>query len=340
MAKKIPVILSLTFGYFLINAVVMAELIPATESDDAMKNIATRLAASSAALELILLGIVFCLFWKWLANGIAWALYFGGLAHTISLIFDQLILRIPSGAENIGLLGNRSIGASFTCVWIFLSLHLSAEDYIFRTERKYMLLAAGLLGGTAIAISQSGISYFAALVGIAAYFYAYNSKLWPFGLGIFGIGIAMGAHIKPQWWQHISRYDAWPLFFKHWRESAAPWFGWGAGGFSFYGPQTQIKYHFMVTETANHLTGTWWPTAHNDWLQILLEFGAVGLALSMASFFILLKMARPKPALFACLMAYASTMVANYPLHIAHGAILGAWLIFEAANQPPKGKQT
>jgi O-antigen ligase len=319
--KKIPWDMALLFGYVLIESIFFSEWRPLTEGFELGQKIGIRALASHLGMDFLILSWVFYSHFPKIRSPLKWGIFLGGLAHSISLIIDQLIIQSP-GIEKIGLMGNRSIGASFAVVWIFLSLHWFKKTGI----------VWALIGALAVLISHSGISYLALIFAFSAFFISrkpndYRSWLWVSGL--LPIGIALGSFVKEQWFHHISRYDAWPMFFKSWTSQANPLIGWGPGSFPYFGPNSQLQNNFMVEVREKTIHGTWWQWAHNDWLQVLLEFGVIGLILSLIVYFSLLKKSFGRPAFFGGVVAFGVTMIANYPMHIAQGALLAWFLVFE-----------
>ncbi len=322
--RKLPKVFYALWAWILISSVVISDWRPATNFPEAQK-ISLRLLAGQAALPFLLLTFLFALNFKKIRGALGWGLYAGGLFHTAILITDQLLLDRQSSIDTIGLMGNRSIGASFICVWVFFILHFSG-----RSLPDLVSSISFWIGVFAIAISKSGISYLALIIGISAGLFSAGGKWKRIGsisilslIGLIGV-------IKPTKLLDNSRFKAWPLFFDYWSETANPYLGWGAGSFPFYGPKTQIVKNFMVEKQADgSLLGSWFLWAHNDWLQILLEFGIIGAVLSLLVYFKLLRMSYRRPALFAATVAYGVIMVGNYPWHAAPTAVLGLWLIFE-----------
>ncbi len=321
--RRIPRIFSLLWAWFLVNAIIVSEWRPATDFADTTQKLSLRLLAGQIAVPLALLAVFFYFTFKKLRGALGWGLYFGGFAHAFYLIFDQLILRNQTNVDTIGLMGNRSLGASFTCIWIFFILTFRGMSYF-----------PVLVGILAVAISHSGISYLSLVLGIAAIELSYRSRAWRWIAGLSLIAGAMVIWIKPFLLFNNSRFEAWPLFFREWLDSANYFLGWGGGSFPYYGPKTQIAYNFMINDkTSGLLVGRWFLWAHNDWLQILLEFGIIGAVLSALCYFKLLKMAWPRPALFGALVAYGAIMLGNYPWHAAPTALIGLWLIFETLTE-------
>lgn len=318
-----PIIFRALWTWIMLNAVIFSQWRPATEFVDVSEKFSVRILAGAAAVPFLLLTYLFALHFNKIRKPLGHGLFVGGMAHAVYLIFDQLILRNASGISAIGLMGNRSLGASFTCAWIFFILSFYGLRYFFP-------LAIGIF---AVLISQSGISYLALLLGFAAYAFSIRPKLFPWIVGLFLIASPLVVFLKPSVLDHISRFNAWPMFFEYWQDTANNFLGWGAGSFSFYGPKTQLVYDFMIERNGDSVTGRWWTWAHNDWLQILFELGIIGFALSVLAYLKLLKMSWRRPALFGAAISFGAIMFGNYPWHAAPTSILGLWLIFEIINK-------
>jgi hypothetical protein len=79
----------------------------------------------------------------------------------------------------------------------------------------------------------------------------------------------------------------------------------------------------------------WWWFTHNDWLQIMLEQGLVGIFSAMILAFGVLWNSRRNPQLFRAVCAYGVVMFSNFPLHWALHALMGftlVALVFERRN--------
>lgn len=335
--KKVPLSIALLFGWILASGIAYTEWRPLTEGIPFDQKAALRVTAAHSTLEFLLLTGLFYTQWRLIRRPVAWGLFFGGLLHTLLLIFDQLapmLFKLPPALfATKGLLGNRSIGASFTAVWLFFTWYLTSRkfnDYLSHRQIKIMRWASSL-ALIAIAVSVSSISYASMLLALfctllSAFYLTFrktDALCWTAisaCLFLF-IGFCTGHAIDPEWGGHVSRQDAWPMFFNWYMDHINILTGSGAGTFKFYGP--------FIQEVNQYQVGRWWLWAHNDWLQILLEFGVLGFSLAIFSYFILLKKSFDKPFLFGALIAYGVVMAGNYPVHIAMFGLLGFWLTFE-----------
>lgn len=332
-AKPIPATGALLFGWVLAQGIAFMEWRPLTQGFPLDQKASIRLVAAHTMVEFLLLVGVFYTQWPRIRRPLAWGLFLGGLLHTVLLIIDQtapaLFPQVPPILfATKGLLGNRSIGATFTASWFFFALHLSTppDPVKITPKKRAWICLLSLLAIPAVLISVSSISFGALALGSVAVIVAFATRdsLVPAMAVAGSLGILLGLvgpYIDPEWSKHISRYDAWPMFFWwHW-ENTNMFLGAGAGSFKFYGPHIQEAYQYMQ--------GRWWLWAHNDWLQILFEYGVIGLTLSLAFFLALLKKAWDRPALLGAVVCFGASMLGNYPIHIAMSSLLGFWLTFE-----------
>lgn len=325
-------------AYITVNGLIMMSWRPLTAAMPFAEKVAIRSTAAHATVEFLLLSILFITQWPKIRKPIGWGLFIGGAFHAFFLILDQiapLLIDIPSHLAPAfmtqGLLGNRSIGASFAAVWLFFGLHILNAWLPCGIRRAWLITMTVALGLGSVLISVSSISYGALIAACASLALAVASRLrmiTPLMIGIIilvTVTMALaGSFIDPDWYQHISRYDAWPMFYKYFGSHDMLIFGGGAGSFKYYGP--------LIQEMNQYMVGRYWLWAHSDWLQIVLEFGYIGLALSVAFYMSLLHKAWERPLLLSAIIAYGVVMAGNYPLHIAMTGLIGWWLAFESTG--------
>jgi hypothetical protein len=319
ITPKVPVPLAAVFVWVMFNAFVLIEYKPALfqPASEINQTIMLKNLAATAVLEFFLLSMLFFLCWKKLRGAMGSALFWVGLAHSGSLILDQLVYQIPTGSATIGLLGNRSIGASFAAVWLFYGYQ--------RTSGLWRIFTAAVTV-MAILVSSSGISYAAMLAGAGAMIVAMWPKRWWWAVLVGVGGLSVASFVKPQFWTHLSRYDAWVIFWNFWRAHFLPAFGAGVGTFRFWGPASQMQENFMV--------GKYFMWAHSDWFQFLFEMGTVGLCLAVFAYGFLLNKAWKRPAQLGALVAFGVVALGNYPLHVASFSLFAWFLVFETLEVP------
>ena len=116
------------------------------------------------------------------------------------------------------------------------------------------------------------------------------------------------------------RFEMWRQFLSGWTNPTNWAFGIGLGEFGVAAALIQFSRDVK--------TNSWWLWAHNDWLQSVIEGGAVGACLLFASWVQAMKRAARPVAV--SLFLYGLMMLTNYPLHLATTAVLGAWLMVVA----------
>lgn len=336
--KYLP--LATLFLWVSFNSLVVLEFKPALTAPgiELSQIITIKNLCSTVYIEFLLFSFALTLGWKTLRAPLALGFYIMGLLHAVVLIVDQCVLHLETGTQMIGLLGNRSIGASFTAVWIFYTLYF-AEITVDRKQwpplERRLIQGSSLVGVLAVLVSSSGISYGALLVGAAAFLYRKFKFSWAWFPAIIGPGLLLGQLVKPQWKSYLflpgappvngSRYQAWPLFLHFWHDTFPWWLGSGFGTFKLWGPTTQLWYHWQE--------GKFWLWAHNDWLQILFELGVPGLILALVLAFQLLRRTWNAPSIFAALVALGVVMLGNYPLHLAPFCLFIWFLVFEGVEE-------
>lgn len=100
----------------------------------------------------------------------------------------------------------------------------------------------------------------------------------------------------------------WPLIMKYWKEHLNKTFGAGSGSFFMYGPAIEINFHGFGYMNPVYI----W--LHNEWLQILFEFGIVGLIMAALFYIITLIKTYSRPMLFSSLLVYGVTASFQMPL--------------------------
>lgn len=322
--RRVPKVPLLLFSYVMISGICMFEFRPMTDGGTVPEMSALRLLSAHATLEFVFLGTLFLFFWNQIRIPMAVAFVYVGLAHAFYLMTDLYSpIKIQGNflynMDTKGLLGNKSIGATFLTVWIFFALH-----YLKKPIEGWLRWALGF-ATIAMILAKSSISFFGFLCGAFAAI-SIHKKNWRLSFGMFlffALTIWSFHFLKPELFTHISRYDAWPMFYKSVNEKANLLIGGGLGSFRWFGPQAQGIEHFQE--------GHWWLWAHNDWLQIILEIGWIGFALSLLTYTWLLFRSANRPYLFGGVVAFGVTMVGNYNLHVASIGLLAWWICCEVA---------
>jgi hypothetical protein len=140
------------------------------------------------------------------------------------------------------------------------------------------------------------------LVAQALAFLAFSGRKWIAG-GLAGSLAIIAFAFRDRLLEAGSgRVEHWTQFLRWWWEQDLVWFGAGLGTFQWLGP--------AIRDFENPV----WTFLHSDWLQILFELGAVGLALALAFTWSLLRRCQsPKDA--ALLAGVAALGLTYFPLH-------------------------
>jgi O-antigen ligase len=110
-----------------------------------------------------------------------------------------------------------------------------------------------------------------------------------------------------------------------------PGFGWGSGGFRFLFPLYQQRHEQIFRDPGGHRL--YWEHAHNDYLELLAELGAVGcgllgLGLGFAGWISLKPHARGNPLVLFGLLGLGTTLAhawVDFPFQ--NPAILTTWCV-------------
>lgn len=245
-----------------------------------------------------------------------------GLVQRALAVASQLNLgKLPGGHGVPGFIDYASInGCLIACVMPFF----------ISSKRLAKSLVAVLLGITAIILSKSSIPAGVLLVVGLTYAASYyrNSLSLRFGFFLFGLLIVClfcFRVIDPNLFDSAGRFEAYRLFMMHWLRNANFFTGFGPGSFSVIAPGVQMENGFMVSDTYAHF----WLQLHSDWLQVLYEYGFVGLlfALGIFSFAFLSFFKNREHGLLASLVGFGSSCLFNFPLRYAAGSLLVAFLV-------------
>lgn len=101
-------------------------------------------------------------------------------------------------------------------------------------------------------------------------------------------------------------------------------FGYGQGCYPVWSIIAQLKHSLLIKRGER---GELVVFLHNDWLQMLLENGYIGIFLSLLLYIMLSYMSFGNKLTFSLLQTYAAFMVFHYPAHYPVHAIFGVWLI-------------
>lgn len=192
--------------------------------------------------------------------------------------------------------------------------------FLLRGKRRipwsvFLCLVGILVGG-----STTGIISIAVCLG--SYYAAKNihiAKSICYCLIILGICIWFGDMFVPDFFSGNGRFEIWKLTYEFWLEKDFLWTGLGAGSFSVYAPHVQIIKNY-------HPYG-FYVWAHNEYYQMLFEFGYIGLAVFLFSVSHILVRTFRRPYLFSFFCTYAFVSVTQMPLRLFLTAMILAFIL-------------
>lgn len=205
----------------------------------------------------------------------------------------------------MGTFGHHTILAPF--------LALGAATYLVRWQwvPAILLSAAVLLTGSTMGI--------ASLLGAALY------VLWRFqpkcgyiaaGAGLSALLVGFLAAPGAELYNWNGRLTVWPLALQGVIES--PILGHGPGGFL----ENRERWGLTVNQI-----GMYWDQAHQEYLQVWIEQGLLGLAMVLAGLFATMRICQKlNPVYGAWVVVLAVNSLANFTMHIATYGLIAGWL--------------
>ncbi len=159
-------------------------------------------------------------------------------------------------------------------------------------------------------------AFFALFCGMVSYFLV-NKKWLLVGASVV-VTVTLGIYMNTNatnFFTSPDRVSQWVRFFDFLVENKALVFGTGTGTFQWLGPMVQGGTENLFT----------W--AHNEFLQILFEQGAVILIFSLVLIFLCLFQSLKLDWLFAVNMAFLMTMLTQFPLRFFVGQVMALTLV-------------
>jgi hypothetical protein len=124
-----------------------------------------------------------------------------------------------------------------------------------------------------------------------------------------------------EFFNHSGRYDVWLLTWEWWTKFANIRTGTGPG--TVYALVPRIQY-LKTPMAMRHDSFIW---LHNEFFQVLIEEGVVGLTAYLALYLVCLKRAFNSRYLFSAMAGFGICALANYPFHLPIHAFVGAALV-------------
>ena len=224
--------------------------------------------------------------------------------------------------------GNPSMGLCLMATLLPFVWHWASSLML----RPRILIVASWIA-TAVAIWRTGTSIPVGLLGVSTAAYTLSrykaSKTVVGSLFILAFLMVLGGSlaIGPAFFDNNGRFSEWLLAMRWWHHYMPAFVGSGFGTAQIILPGIQ-----------GPGKDSYFLWLHNDWLQILLEGGWLGLGLAVATWAEFMRRAWKSPALFASLSAFTAMGLMNYPLRSpihAFSLLLVVCLIGQSSRERP-----
>lgn len=187
-----------------------------------------------------------------------------------------------------------------------------------------------------IILTSTGATALAAFIAsMCGLMFAKLKGIWKFPISVLSFCVLsiLGLRFMPDLLNSSGRFPMQKLLLKHFWNDFNVWFGAGPGSF----PVWSSLYYKAHEYTDDGL----WAWAHSDLLQVLFEYGIVGLLLSIWIFLDALHGSYKKDArLFAALLGYIVTALNYYPCHFPISSVLGMLFVSQALRKSLQNSST
>lgn len=244
--------------------------------------------------------------------------------NSVLIIIETFFVESPT--LRIGFLNNASMAGCFTaCTFPYLVFKKTKRHIIFDMVALVSSIWAIFLVRSSIPLATFGVVIFSYIL-VSDNFSNMKNKILT---GIVTILTITGAGILfiPDIMKDSGRYEIWSTVYGWWSRNVNQWFGIGNGEWIYLGPKIQREFKIE--------TGPPFGWAHNDWLQILIELGYVGLFFTSLLFvYALLRCyIKRRNYEFSALCGLGFTALLNFPLRLAPFALVSAVIFARALDK-------
>jgi len=300
MFKNLPLSSKVLFIYCCISGLYFSMFEPFSKMGFVSSSNLRIISGNSFSYFIIQVIFVFSLSKKWFLK--AWKTL-GLLTLASSLM---VIIRFCLNLQPWGLGLNTSTEGAFLAIMMPLMLFSVKDNNNWNLFFKSLPIIAVFLTGSSVGIFGSCLSVMIYLLMTNKKRFAYS--LIPISIFItaayFYTGSTKG--IQNELFSDSFRIKHWLLYFAWWLKSDNQLLGTGLGSFYGFGPYIQKLYNLKIAGIL--------PTAHNDWLQILMELGLIGFILSQIVFIKTLIASRKFPIFFSSTFTFGVVAFLNMPL--------------------------
>jgi hypothetical protein len=289
------------------------------------------LNASTSFIVLLLLGVMIGLGNRRWVKKLTTAMGWGVLLNTLYVIAQWLYGN--DSTYRGGMLCNASMNASFIACALPIFLENKKHSQLY-DPRGILTVLRFALPAFAVWLSQSTMGTLTLAITIGVYTFLSLRSRARYALPVLltvALCYTAQSGSGQAFWEDSGRYKVLKAAVADHVTRVDPTlgllFGSGLGTMHFRLP--------WVLDQSGALAGqpTHWFFLHNDWAQLLLETGVIGLFLALLVYFIMLKRSYGRPWLFACVVGYGFFALGNWPLHLFMPALFGALLVRQTFHE-------
>jgi hypothetical protein len=205
---------------------------------------------------------------------------------------------------------------------ILATLYPVLLDY--KPKLRYAL--AYVLPVVAIFCVESSVAVGVLALSVSAYYFMKikSNKKILVPILVFSSMFTVGYFTDKGFFSSSNRFKAYEIQYSEFVKDEHAVKGVGHAGYTMWGISNQLKHRFMATKEKG---GEIMVFLHNDWLQMLIEYGYIGALLVLLFTFELIIKAWGNPLHFSMLISYMGFMLFHYPTHYPVHAFVGLWII-------------
>jgi hypothetical protein len=175
----------------------------------------------------------------------------------------------------------------------------------------------GLFVLASVISTRSATGAVVLLVVLISYMSIWKSYLYAAAAAFVSFGVSFllqGSEL----FNDSGRIIAWKNYIKWWSSEANILFGTGVSTFD------------SICSFIDNGTGTIFVWAHNDYLQLLIDGGIIGVSLFAVYYLSILFKVRNNPVLFSCLAGFGACGLTYSPMHFVASQVIVCYLLIKA----------
>ncbi len=255
---------------------------------------------------------------------------------TLAMVYYQAYMGLIPYLR-AGVFGNASMNACF--IGFTAPLILFRTGWISKLKHAVpirLVYAALCITAFLLANNSMGFAVFGAVVAAKCFQEMYFRQRYALLVLMVALPCLVGCvgylNEGIEFFNHSGRFDVWALVGNWWYKFADKLSGTGVG--TAYALVPWIQYQ-ANPGAARHDSFIW---LHNDWFQLLVEEGFVGLLSYLALYIVCLKRAFKSAYLFPCMIGLGVCALANYPFRLPIHAFTGMAFVMMCLSYKPRRK--